>query len=70
MLLLAAAALNAQPVPVQISPDRQARVVVTIIKSEQLRFAEIERSQPDRLRQSIIRSRDGTAQPARLVEFE
>jgi hypothetical protein len=70
MLLLAATALATQPIPTEIRPARQARALVTIIKSEQLRFAEIEKTQPQRLRLSTIRASDGLRQSAKLVEFE
>lgn len=74
LILTAAAASIAQApastTPSAVSPDRQAQAVVRIARPAELRFAEIEQSEPERLRDSMIRSRDGQFEPARLVEFQ
>ena len=67
MLLIAAViATTATPAV----PDRQARASVRIVRVEPLRFAEIERLQPNLLRDAIIRTRDGRIEPARLLEYQ
>jgi hypothetical protein len=69
LLFLAVAASNLQPaMPVRASA--QARVTVRIEQGTELRFAELERDQPQRLQVRMIRASDGSVQPARLVEFE
>ena len=71
MLFLAAAALAAQPAPApQATPARQARAMVTIISGAKLRFAEIEKRQPQLFRLSTVRAPDGSPQAARLVEYQ
>ncbi len=70
MLVFAAIALGAQPVPAEAAPARQARAVVRIIRGDRLRFAEIEKREPERLRFATIRATDGSPQRARLIEFE
>ncbi len=72
MLLLAAAALAAsQPAePRLVAPARQAQAVVRIVRSATLRFSEIERSQPQLLRESKVRSSSGDFETARLIEFQ
>ena len=51
-------------------PSRQARATVRIVRAEPLHFAELEREQPNELRVSLIRSRDGTREPIRLYEYQ
>jgi hypothetical protein len=43
---------------------------VTILKSASLRFSEIEKSHPRKLRESRMRGAAGSEQTVRLVEFE
>ena len=66
VLVALAAALPLAPV----SPGRQARAMVTIVPSASLRFAEIEKARPKALRESRVRSANGSQQTVRLVEFE
>ena len=72
-LALAAAAL-AVPLervePQAVAPERQANATVTILPAARLEFSKIAKSQPERLRESNIRSPDGSLQPIKLVEFE
>ena len=56
-----------QPV---VAAVRQAQATVTIVRAETVRFTEIEKSRPWLLRATVIRSRDGSTEPAKLVEFE
>lgn len=73
MVILAAAALAATLVPqalAQVAPQRQARAMVTILSSAQLRFGEIDRDQPHMLRETRIRTADGSLETVRLVEFQ
>lgn len=71
-LALAAAALA---VPLEraehqaAEPVRQASATVTILRSEPLRFAEIERERPQSLRETLVRGADGSVEKLRLVEF-
>ena len=69
-LLTAATAQSlpaAPPTPVVV---RQARATVTVISAPRIEFARIERDSPQLLRDTTIRSTDGSTQPARLVEFQ
>jgi hypothetical protein len=50
--------------------ERQAIAMVRILPAAQIRFAEIEKNAPEMLRNSRIRTADGSNQPARLVEFQ
>ena len=70
MLLIATAAILAAPNATQAVPERQARATVRIIRVEPIRFQEIERRQPEMLRQSLIKSQDGKSEPARLLEYQ
>lgn len=70
MIVFALAALAAAAPSVPASPERQARAMVTIVSSAALRFAEIEKSRPKALRETRVRSADGSLQTVRLVEFE
>src|SRR5687767_708007 len=71
MLIAALLAISSpvEPRPAA-APQRQAQATVRIVAAAALRFAEIEKTSPDRLRDALIRSPDGPPQPARLVEFE
>ena len=73
MLLLAAFAvtsLAAEPPRPAGTPARQARATVRIIRADPVRFTEIERESPASLRATVLRSPDGDAREARLLEFE
>jgi hypothetical protein len=69
LLLLAIAASNLQPA-MPVRAVAQARVTVRIEQGSELRFAELERNQPQRLHERMIKTSDGLVQPARLIEFE
>lgn len=69
MLLLAAIVSGAVATPQPVQPDRQARVSVLILRAELHRFQEIERSSPDRLRNVVVRSADGSIERVRVVEY-
>ena|SRR5687768_400469 len=72
-LALATAALAVPLVRVEtqaVAPVRQAQVTVTILPAARLRFAEIERDQPERLRETMVRRPDGSSEAVKLVEFE
>jgi hypothetical protein len=56
--------------PQAVAPERQAQATVIILPAASLRFSEIESEQPERLRETVIRSADGSTQRARLVEFQ
>jgi hypothetical protein len=43
---------------------------VTILPAARLRFADIERDQPKSLRETVVRSADGTVEKLKLVEFQ
>ncbi len=51
-------------------PVRQARATVTILSAARLRFADIERDQPQSLRQTVVRAADGSVEVLKLVEFQ
>ena len=51
-------------------PVRQARATVTILSAARLRFADIEREQPNSFRQSVVRAADGSVEVLKLVEFQ
>ena len=75
MIILAALALSATPIesppPVRIvTAERQAQAIVRILPGAALRFAEIEQSAPETLRDTQVRTPDGTPEPARLIEFQ
>ncbi|HET7708966.1 MAG TPA: hypothetical protein VFK50_05450 [Sphingomicrobium sp.] len=67
-MLLLAAAIAASTTPT--APDHQARATVRIVRAEPVRFAEIEQQRPQDLRPTVIRSSDGRAEPARLLEYQ
>ena len=56
--------------PHAVAPERQAQATVTILPAVRLHFSEIERDQPERLRETVIRAVDGSTQRAKLVEFQ
>lgn len=70
ILAVLANAAAAGATPAMAVPERQAQAVVKILKVEPIRFAEIERSRPEALRETQVRAPDGSRQPARLLEFE
>ena len=70
-LATAALAVPLERVEPQAAPPvRQAQVTVTILSAAPLRFAEIERDEPQRLRETSVRRPDGSSEPVKLVEFE
>ena len=72
MVLLAvlAMAASATPPPPRVAAERQAVAMVRILPGAPLRFAEIERTAPQTLRNAQIRNPDGSLEPARLAEFQ
>jgi hypothetical protein len=72
MFLLFAAALLASddPSATKAVPERNARAMVLIVRPAELRFKEIQRDQPELLRDTVVQSADGQVQPAKLVEFQ
>lgn len=73
MVIVAFAALAATLVPqapAPASPGRQAQATVTILTSATLRFSQIEKSDPQKLRETRVRAADGSVATVRLVEFE
>ena len=76
MVLFAALALAAESPepaspPVQrVVAERQAMAVVRILPGAQLKFSELEKSAPERFRDTQIRNADGSSEPARVVEFQ
>ena len=73
MVIFAIAALAATLVPhapAPASPGRQAQATVTILASAALRFSEIDKNYPKKLRQTHVRATDGSVQTVKLVEFE
>ncbi|HVL78347.1 MAG TPA: hypothetical protein VM346_03570 [Sphingomicrobium sp.] len=44
--------------------------MIRIVQAEQIRFAEIERHEPQRLRMSSAQLGDGSRESLRIVEFE
>jgi len=48
----------------------QATAMVRILPGAALHFAQIEKTAPERLRDTTIRAPDGTSEAARLVEFQ
>ncbi|MEO6582218.1 MAG: hypothetical protein ABIN68_05370 [Sphingomicrobium sp.] len=51
-------------------PGRQAQAAVTILTSATLRFSQIEKRDPRKLREARVRTADGSVATVRLVEFE
>ncbi len=72
MLIFSAfvAAVSTAQVPALAAPERQAQAMVRILSSAPLRFSEIARDQPQRLRETIVRRRDGSTERLKLVELE
>ncbi len=72
MVIVAALILAAAPEPVapRVVAERQAIAMVRILPGAVLKFSEIEKSAPESFRDTQIRAADGSAQPARLVEFQ
>ena len=70
LLALAAAIAGTQADTPPAEPRRQARATVRILSGAPVRFAEIEAERPKVLRSTVVRSTDGTTQPAKLLEFE
>ena len=70
---LAAVALGATaeaPPPARmVAAERQAQAMVRIVPGAALRFAAIERSAPETLRDTHARAPDGSPERVRLVEF-
>ncbi len=69
LLVATAAALAALPA-VDAGPSRQARATVRIVRAKPLHFAQIEREEPNILRVSLVRTRDGKREPIRLYEYQ
>ena len=67
-MLLLATIIAASATP--ILPDRQARATVRIVRAEPVNFAEIERQRPELLRSTVLRTANGTPEPARLLEYQ
>ena len=69
--LALAAASSQTPPPVTIAAaERQAVAMVRILPGVPLRFAEIEQSAPEMLRDTRIPNSDGSTEPVRLIEFQ
>jgi hypothetical protein len=69
-LLVAAAPAEPAPPAQRVAAQSQAIAMVRILPGAQIRFSEIEQSASERLRDTEIRSADGSSEPARLVEFQ
>ena len=67
-MLLVAAALSAA-VATPVEPRRQAKASVRIVRAEPHHFKEIERTDPSRLRNIIVRSANGSAERVRVLEY-
>lgn len=74
MLLFAAAAAAALATPPQMhSPaaaTAQATATIRIIAAVRLKLDARDNPGAPRARDSVVKNRDGTSQPARLIEFE
>ena len=69
--LAALAATVAQPdARLAVTPLRQARASVRIVRAEPIRFRQIEAEAPGTLRRTFIRVPGGERSEARLREFE
>ena len=68
--MLAAIVLASAPTQPPVAPQRQAQATVTIVASAALRFSEIEKTQPERLREAQVRAADGSTATVRLVEYQ
>jgi hypothetical protein len=69
-MLLLAASIMAAPALRPATPQRQATASVRILRVEPVKFQEIERSEPGRLRSTLIRAVDGQREAARLLEYQ
>ena len=69
-MLLLAAALATAPTLSQAVPDRQARATVRILRVEPIHFQAIERDRPGLLRSTMVGTREGKPEPARLLEYQ
>ena len=69
LLIATAAALAAIPAPDR-GPSRQATATVRIVRAKPLHFAEIERQDPNTLRLSLTRSREGKRDQVRIYEYQ
>ena len=69
-ILALAGASATPPPPLRVAAERQAVAMVRILPGAPLRFAEIERTAPETLRDTRIRTPAGSTEPARLVEFQ
>ena len=69
-LVLAATAAQADPPKPAAIPLRQAKATVRIVRAEPVRFEMIKRDTPEALRKTVVRSPNGEAQEADLLEFE
>ncbi len=56
--------------PQAVAPVRQARATVTILPAARLHFDDIERDQPEALRETVVRGADGSTEVLKLVEFQ
>ena len=70
LAIIAASQPPADPLQSEVTTGRQAQALVRILRAEPVRFSEIEDSRSELLRETAIRSPDGSMKPARLVEFE
>ena len=73
MVIFALAALAATlgpQAPAPVSPGRQATATVTILSAASLRFSDIDKTHPNKLRETRVRAADGSVQTVKLVEFE
>ena len=74
VLLLAAAASAVAPAPRQDAPQAGARatghVAVTILEGARIAAGEAQQGDVPALQDSNVRGPDGSASPARLVEFQ
>ena len=70
VLLIALAAATASPAQPRVAPARaQAMASIRILSAAPLRFSQIEAREPKTLRDSVVRSADGSTTPVRIVEF-
>ena len=69
-MLLLTAAILAAPTAITAVPDQQAKATVRILRAEPIKFQDIERQRPQALRSTVVHSRDGRSEPARLLEYQ
>lgn len=70
MMLLAAVAAIAQPVLQAPAAATQATATIRVIAAVRLRLDALENTGAPRAHQVMIRTADGSSQPARLIEFQ